>query len=148
MTHDPVPGRGWDFVVPDYTPPLLNDLLGGSKAAAMRAARLKRECGDLFAVYARAADVPTVGEFGAAYRPRRHVGLTVHGWGGPGGRPDPDAFLKASLDALKAARLIVDDCKHWCGWSPPELVISRERATIVVMMDLSFPGEMPRARKR
>lgn len=125
----PAPGkRAWVIGIPNYHPPLLNTLIGcGPRIRSRR----KSECAEIFGVYAAMAGVPLVTQ---AYQPRRRVFFLFRGWK-RGRVPDEDAFLKASLDALVTARVLVDDSRGWCVWERP--VIERgDKFTTIAIEDM------------
>lgn len=121
----------WLIAIPNYNPPKVNDWRGWhwTKRAAPKA-----ELADLLKVYALAANVPPADRFGREHK--RKIGLTVYGW--PRGRlPDPDAFLKDLLDALKTAGLLVDDSQEFCSFTQPVVVRSKVRRTEVTIEEVT-----------
>ncbi len=114
------------IVIPDYTLPMVNEWRGRHWSKRSRA---KAVAADILKVYAHLAGVPDAAG-------KRRVGITLHGW--PSGTlPDPDAFLKDALDALKTAKLIVDDSQKWVEWTMPVIVRSKGRRTEIALEDLS-----------
>jgi hypothetical protein len=89
----------WQFIIPDYHPPAANDWVGRHWGVKHRLRSLLTE---LLIVYAKLAGVPPA-------TGQRRVRLHLTGWPGLRTLPDLDAFDKLFLDALKQARLIVDD---------------------------------------
>lgn len=96
-----MPGREYRLVVPNWTPPRLNQAIG---CHWRKLNRLKCETIGLLTVYAREQSVP-------AATCRRSVRLIVTL--GPGQKtPDEDAYDKMLLDALTRAGLLIDDGKR------------------------------------
>lgn len=100
-------------MIPGWTPPSLNTILG--KHFAIRT-RIKRACDDMVAVYLR--DVPKVTE---TYRPKRRLLITVR-WTRKGNLPDPDNLNKILLDSVKKCGRIVDDSIAWLDCPTPVVV--------------------------
>lgn len=119
--------KKYQIVIPHYTPPLLNQLLG---AHWSKGAKLKQECANLVNVYARFCRVPqAVG--------KRRVSLAFVGW--PRGRlPDPDAFWKATLDALVVCGMLRDDSQKWCEQGgTPTITRGHKRESIITLEDIN-----------
>lgn len=113
-----------ELKIPNYTPPLLNELMGHP----MLAHQLKRECADMVAVYRVVCDVPKA-------EGKRRISLRLSGW--PRSKfPDPDGCLKAILDALTLSGLLIDDKQQWCELGDVQFVRSRDRETVVILEDL------------
>jgi hypothetical protein len=49
---------------------------------------------------------------------------------------DPDAFFKASGDALKAAGMLVDDSRKWVEWAPTEYEPGAQDGTVYVIEEV------------
>lgn len=124
------PSREWGFVVPDWTPPSLNHVMGWHWK---RKEVFKASVANLLAVYARMAGVPlTTPE----YRPVRRVHFLCVYAGGVR-LPDPDNLYKLTLDAMTRCRIIVDDGPEWCEVTPPSLQRGSKSATVFTVRDLA-----------
>lgn len=102
----------WTIKIPNWTPPSMNKARGRHWS---KSHKNTTDAAEYLTAYAMKADVPKVTD---DYRPRRFVAVDVtkcHPM------PDPDNLMKALLDGLKRARLIVDDSDEWCHWEPPTM---------------------------
>lgn len=91
------------LVIPNYLPPSLNALL---RVHWAQRRRLKQECKDLVAAYAKMDGMkPATG--------KRKVSLQLTLTGRKQAF-DADNIWKAVLDALVTAGLLVDDSPKWC----------------------------------
>lgn len=114
----------YSILIPRWHPPRVNQLYAGHWAAR---AKLKRECHQIVAAYARAAGVPVAAG-------KRRVGLTIHlSIGQRGG--DVDAYWKAVLDSLTSCKLLRDDSRTWCEIEPVAYVRDG-MATTITLTDL------------
>ncbi len=66
---------------------------------------------------------------------RRCVHLTIQ-LGKGKRRPDPDAYWKVTLDALKACGLLVDDGPKWCELAPVEYERREMDGCVVTLEEL------------
>ena len=115
----------WRVTIANYLPPRINEWDG--RRWAVRA-RIKKTCYEMIASYVLMADVPK-----ATSRRRVSLELTI----GPLGRGmDPDAFLKATLDALVACGALVDDSARWCELGTPTVERGPEPRTVIVLEDV------------
>lgn len=101
---------GWTMELRDWKPPNLNKSRGRHWHKSHKATKT---AGEVYAAEAFKAGVPLVTD---TYRPVRSVQIVYHA---KGKLPDPDNLLKNTLDALKRARLVVDDSAKWCHWTAP-----------------------------
>lgn len=112
------------LVLEDFTPTSLNRLKGHWGAGH----RLKKSDRQLVAHYAREQGLPEA-------TGRRKVGVYVTL--GPKQRaPDADNLFKSLLDALKQARLIVDDGPLHLELGPVEYSRGPRRRTVVALEDV------------
>lgn len=118
------------LTIPAFTPRRVNEWSGRHWKVKHR---MRKEMTELFRAYALQQRIPE------ATRPRR-VSLTVYGWP-RGSMPDPDAFWKLLLDALKQAWLLRDDSAAWCELGPVRCVRSMERRTEIELVDLESARE-------
>lgn len=117
----------WTITIPNWKPASTNALLS---AHWSKRGKLKREAADFVAVYGSHVPKATV---------KRRVTIRVtepHRAHGGGRGMDADNLLKALLDALTTARMIVDDSQAWVECSMPvmergplETVITLEDVT-------------------
>ncbi len=108
-----------------WQPTPLNKLLGCHWSTA---ARLKRVDKNLICGYCLANRIPI------AQGPREvSLKITL----GPKQRaPDPDSLWKSTLDALVAARMLVDDRRQFCRPGRVEFERGTERSTTIELIDL------------
>ncbi len=113
--------KTWTMTVPQWTPALLNDVMGKHW---QRAHKIKRKQAEMLAVYARLQDVPRA-------TGKRKLSVTCYGW--PTGRiPDQDAIWKLLLDSLVRAQLLTDDGPSGLeGAATVEFVRSEKKQTIL-----------------
>lgn len=111
----------WVVTISGWHPPKLNELMSGHWA---KAARLKKACTAKIRRAMNDAGVPVA-------TGKRRIAIEVY-VSGPGRRPDPDSFLKATLDALKHAGTIIDDDARRCEWSMPVVVPGPKRTVITI----------------
>lgn len=65
----------------------------------------------------------------------REVGMTITL--GPGQRGcDVDAYWKSTLDALKRAKMLIDDNRQYCRIMPVSFDRGLERSTLITLTDL------------
>lgn len=114
----------WTVVIDGWHPPKLNQLMSGHWA---KAAKLKKAANGVIRRAVYLASVPV-----ALGRRRIKISVYVEG---RGRRPDPDAFLKATLDALKHSGRIIDDSQEWCEWERP-LILSGTKRTEILIEDI------------
>lgn len=50
---------------------------------------------------------------------------------------DVDAYWKSTLDALKRAKMLIDDSRHWCRILPVEYARGTEKETIIELRDIA-----------
>ncbi len=120
----------YTIIIPDFTPCLLNKLLGSNR---FKAARLKRDDAQMIGFYALKANVPR-----ATGKRRVEIEVTV---AGPGRTIDPDGVLKSLLDALVTAGMLVDDSSKWCEWETPIILRGTARETKLILEDLPATEE-------
>lgn len=122
----PTPGP-WVIDLPGH-PPRVNSWRG---AHWQKRHRQVKAFAQTLGLAAAAAGVPRVGP---GYAPKRRLGVVLTGW--PRGRvPDPDAFVKDLLDALKQSSLIVDDSQTWLAWTRPMLARGPRQTTRLTLED-------------
>jgi hypothetical protein len=122
------------FCVPNWTPPSLNSFTGRHWKAINKA---KRDVAELLTVYAMRAGIKRCTY---TYRPVRRVRVAVLY---AGSKPDPDNLQKVLNDALKRARLIVDDSEEWM--TPYTVGLKKtegEPSTFIFLRDLKLGPEM------
>lgn len=112
----------YKIVIPNWLPARLNQ----NRGHWSKFARLKRIDRDLVAVYARPFPLATG---------KRSVRLVVT-LSGPGREPDPDSFWKSLLDALVAAKMLIDDSRKWCALEPVEFRRGPARSTCIELTDM------------
>jgi hypothetical protein len=105
----------WTFSIPDWKPPSKNESRGRT---FRREHALKQSTASVVGVYAHIAGVVRVTD---TYRPKRRVTLRVV-YPKIGKLPDSHNLFMIFLDALKLARLIVDDADKFLECPPPEVV--------------------------
>jgi Holliday junction resolvase RusA-like endonuclease len=54
---------------------------------------------------------------------------------GRGRLPDPDAYFKSVLDALKNLGYIIDDSAKWVEWNQPKIERGKQIKTIIEITD-------------
>jgi hypothetical protein len=114
----------WTLWLPRWHPPRLNQLLAGIRPRI----RLKRECRDI--ILAAAIDAAREGCPPASERRRVDLEVIVK----PGKRwADPDAYHKATLDALVHAAMLVDDSPEWCELGRVVYARSKDWGTKIVL---------------
>jgi Holliday junction resolvase RusA-like endonuclease len=112
--------------IPDWHPAALNLLMRNR----WRSARLKKIDRDMVNAYAIRLGIP------AATGPRR-VRITVERKRNrPGRVPDPDSYLKSTLDSLVKAGMLVDDDRHGVVCDPVQYVQGDRMATRIELWDL------------
>ncbi len=110
------------IVIPNWHPPTCNQLFRGRLKMRIR---LGKDAREMIGYYALKAQVPHA-------TGKRRVTLWIIL--GPRQRgSDVDAYWKATLDALKAARLIVDDSRQWCELAPVQFDYADEKRTEIVL---------------
>jgi Holliday junction resolvase RusA-like endonuclease len=111
-----------ELTIPEWSPTPLNRLLSRVRA------RIKGKQTDRLVVvaHALAQDVPRA-------KCKRRVSVRVTA---PGRLPDPDNLLKSLLDALVAARLLVDDSAAWIELGQVKVERGPRRQTVVTLEDL------------
>ncbi|HKI30283.1 MAG TPA: hypothetical protein VKA46_00225 [Gemmataceae bacterium] len=113
------------LTIPDWHPARLNQLLTQHWRPRYR---LKRADAALVATYAHLTGIPP-----ATGRRRVLLRITL----GPRQRAgDPDAYWKSLLDALKAARLLVDDNRQGVELGPVTFDRGPARATAITLENL------------
>lgn len=124
--------KGWQ-------PATLNSLLSGR--TWHKAARLKKHDRELVTVLARNHRIPQA-------TTRRRVSLVVTMAKGQR-RPDEDAYWKSLLDALVAAKLLVDDSPKWCKLGGVVFLRGKDEAigTQIVLDDLPAERSIEREEK-
>jgi hypothetical protein len=140
------PGGKWEFVIPDWLPPSLNDGMGRHWAVAHA---IKKTVAEFLSTYARLNNVPPVT---LQYRPVRRFEFNCVGWGNGETMPDPDNLLKFTLDAATHANLLVDDAAEWCKTKLPFCQRGSPKTTFVFIEDLEIrppinPDEDPRVKR-
>lgn len=112
------------LAIPRWHPAPKNSLLGHWG----RRHRLKSSDKEMVGCYALAAGItPAAG--------KRRVTLRIHLERRQRGR-DPDAYWLSLLDALKAAKLIIDDRKEWVELAPVEYHRAEVFATEIILEDI------------
>ena len=59
-----------------------------------------------------------------------------------------DSYHKSLLDALKHARLIVDDSRQWCEITPATFSRALERKTVITIKDINVMSPAPSKARR
>ena len=119
-----------EILIERFVPITLNRSVGRHWS---KLAKIKRQTADLITV--SAANVRKVSD---QYRPVRRLAFEVR-CARVGRLPDPDNVLKAMLDALKTARIIVDDSSAWVVWSMPTIVRAKKGevpCTVITIEDV------------
>lgn len=120
--------------IPRYHPPKVNELLG---AHHMKAARMKKQCVMVF--WDSILEQKLVKASG-----RRLVEIIITvASSKPGRRPDPDAFYKATNDALVQCNMLVDDSTRWCEHKPTIIVSGDIDATTIRLTDIEELNPSP-----
>lgn len=109
-----------EFEIPNWTPATVNQLLGMHWAKARTRKAADRQ---MIGVYAYKAGIPKA-------TGKRHVKLTVIK-SGKGRLPDPDAYFKSVLDALKNLGYIIDDSSQWVSWEQPIIERGKQTKTVI-----------------
>ncbi len=111
-----------ELTIADWSPTPLNRLLSRVRA------RIHGKKHDRLIVVAEALnqDVPRA-------KVKRRVSVHVTA---PGRLPDADNILKSLLDALVAARLLVDDSPAWLELGQIRVERGRRRQTVITLEDL------------
>lgn len=127
-----------EIKIPDWHPAKLNELI--SKGWRTKH-RLKTRDKNMVATYVLAQAVP-------AATGRRRVSLLIVL--GKGHRePDPDAYWKSTLDALKQAEMLTDDDRKGCVMGEVEFVRSRDGScsTTIILEDVAPAAKTRRLKK-
>ena len=113
--------------IPNWNPAQLNKLMR-NHWIAMRLKKIDRE---MIHAYALAERIPVA-------KGKRVVHMLITLKKKRGRRPDADAFLKSTLDALVHARLLIDDSDRWCYWTAPKITMSDDKSwgTTIALEDL------------
>lgn len=90
--------------------------------------RLERSWKNIVAVFAALDSIPRA-------EGKRRVRLVVTPGRGCRGA-DPDAYFKATGDALVACGLLKGDSKEWVEWSPVEYRKAEDSGTMIMLEDL------------
>lgn len=111
------------LTIPNWHPARLNELLAGR----WQAAKLKKADRQIVAVYAFDVIPHATG--------KRRVDVEIVL--GPRQRAcDPDAYHKSLLDALKHARLLIDDNRQHVELTPVRFSRGKQKATVITLTDL------------
>ena len=93
-------------------------------------ARAKKADAEVIGVAVRLAGVPEA-------TGRRRVSLSVRfGLSKKGPTPDPDGFLKSTLDALVHSRRLIDDSGEWCEIGDIETRKTDQPGTLITLEDI------------
>lgn len=110
--------------IPDYHPPAVNLLLGDWR----KRHRLKQELNEFIRVYGLMADVPMA----RTHQTKRRVTLTIVLE--PGQRAcDPDAYWKATLDALVIAGYLAGDTHKQVELAPVQYERADRKLTRITL---------------
>lgn len=120
-----IPGP-WRVEIPGWHPASTNQLLS---MHFNRRGRLKRLATDVIAIEAVRAGVTLA-------TGKRRIGLHFE-YANAGHEPDADGRLKVTLDALRDARLIVDDSPHWCEWTAPTSALGPRKLTAITIEEVT-----------
>lgn len=120
----PTPGR-WVVTIENFLPDTINKLTRGTRRARIRGGK---HCREIVGEACRKAKVP-----GA--RGKRFVHLDLYFKPKPGPRADPDAWYKATFDALKHARALVDDTYELVDFDKPTYFDSDVNRTVITLED-------------
>ena len=113
----------WTVILWDWRPPTANELFRGKLRRRMS---LEKDAKAFLSVYCRLFEVPPA-------TGKRRVTIRVEM---PTRRCDPDAFFKATFDALVACGALKGDSAVWLEIGTPEIVHGERLKTVITLEDL------------
>lgn len=108
----------------EYHPPTINELL----KEKWRAARLKKKCVEI--MWKSCLEQNLVKASG-----KRMVSIIITTCK-PGRRADPDAYYKATFDALVKCNMLVDDSSKWCDHVSTLITTGDKNKTTIILADI------------